>query len=326
MTILVTGGCGFIGSNFIRFHAKKHPNEKIINVDALTYAAGSVDIDIPNYSLYCADISDHRMMRSIIKHELPRIIYNFAAESHVDNSIRNPLVFAQTNVMGTLSLLEAARVVGNGLRFVHISTDEVYGSLNPHDEPFTIRSQYNPRSPYSASKASSDHFVSAYHHTYGMDTVITNCSNNYGPFQHPEKLIPTIIRKAANEERIPIYGNGSNIRDWIYVDDHCLGVYTAAQLGVSGQKYLFGGENQMANLDIAKMILSIMGKSEDLIEFVEDRKGHDFRYDIDTSESRKLLGWKPEAKFQEALAKTVDWYNSNMEWVYSCLTKHSESF
>lgn len=320
MTILVTGGCGFIGSNFISYFNKANPSEKVITVDALTYAGNIKNLDNLQTKFYCCNIVDENIHR-ILEKEKPDTIYHFAAESHVDNSIKDSSPFIQTNVFGTVNLLEAVRKVNSKIRFVHISTDEVYGSLDIDDDAFNLSTPYNPRSPYSASKAASDHFVMAYHHTYGLDTVITNCSNNYGPLQHPEKLIPTIISRVQAGKRVPIYGSGMNIRDWLYVDDHCRGIHLAGERGISGKKYLFGGENQMCNLELAKWIIELMGQSIDLIEFVEDRKGHDFRYDIDTSESRKVLGWKPEVDLENGLKATIEWYNNNVEWINSCQRK-----
>jgi dTDP-glucose 4,6-dehydratase len=327
MTILVTGGCGFIGSNFIINHLDKS-DEDIINLDALTYAGNIRTLQGMSrsmgrkYQFIHGSINDTDTVNRIINQCRPRAIFNFAAESHVDNSIHDSLPFVETNVLGTVKLLEAVRRSERQIRFIHISTDEVYGSLNPTDDAFRPADPYDPRSPYSASKAASDHFVMAYHHTYGLDCVLTNCSNNYGPYQHAEKLIPTIIRKAMNDERVPIYGTGMNIRDWIYVKDHCEGIRLAESMGLSGKKYLFGGGNQINNLELAKWILELMGKSIDLIEFVDDRKGHDFRYDIDNSATTEEIFWTPKTDLENGLKSTIEWYTKNMEWVNSCRRNH----
>lgn len=322
MTILVTGGCGFIGSNFIRNHFARS-KERIINLDKLTYAATPINFPNNDYKFYFGDIGDIELVNAILYHEEPRIIYNFAAESHVDNSILNPKPFITTNVAGTASLLYCVKEYSPKTRFVHVSTDEVFGSLSETDPPFNVESRYNPRSPYAASKASSDHFVKAYFHTHKLDTIITNCSNNYGPYQHPEKFIPTIIRKALRNEQIPVYGSGSNIRDWIYVMDHCEAIKTAGENGISGSQYLFGGDNQVRNIDLTKKILNILKLPESLISYVDDRKGHDHRYDIDNKLSKALLGWEPIVNFDDGLRKTVLWYKNNMEWVEQCLKRRS---
>lgn len=322
MTILVTGGCGFIGSNFIRYYLETH-DDLVINLDSLTYAGNRSNLDgVPkkNYQFIQGDINNKVLVNDIIHHSKPDVIFNFAAESHVDNSIKDSSPFIQTNVLGTVNLLECVRQ-HKSIRFVHISTDEVYGSLREHDPRFNTITPYAPRSPYSASKAASDHFVMAYHHTHGLDTVITNCSNNYGPHQHPEKLIPTVIRKALAGEKIPVYGDGSNIRDWIFVKDHCEGILKAAELGKSGHQYLFGGNNQVHNIDLVEKILDLLNLNYDLISFVEDRKGHDYRYDIDSSKAEVHLGWLPRTELENGLQFTVDWYKNNMEWVNKCLKR-----
>ncbi|CAB4124304.1 RfbB dTDP-D-glucose 4,6-dehydratase [uncultured Caudovirales phage] len=327
MTILVTGGCGFIGSNFIRNYSKWY-SDRVVNVDLLTYAGNQDNIsDVrDNYKFYLGDIADRRFMEDIIKTESPDMIFNFAAESHVDNSITDSMPFLKTNVLGTANLLECVKSVKRDTRFVHISTDEVYGSLGPTDPAFTENTPYSPRSPYSASKAASDHFVMAYHHTHGLDTIITNCSNNYGRNQHPEKFIPTIIRKVLFNAPIPVYGNGSNVRDWIHVDDHCSGIVAAASHGISGEKYNFGGENQISNIDLVYKILGVIGADKKLISYVVDRLGHDFRYDIDNTKSRTVLGWKPQIEFDDGLNNTIAWYMNNTRWVEQCLRKHSGSY
>lgn len=324
MTILVTGGCGFIGSNFIRRHLATY-DEMVVNIDALTYAGNVENLEgahgTKNYTFLNGDIGDESLVKSALSWFRPRAIINFAAESHVDNSIDNALPFVMTNVVGTLNLLECVRKSDQDIKFVHVSTDEVYGSLSPTDPAFTERTRYDPRSPYSASKASSDHFVRAYHHTYGMKINITNCSNNYGPYQHPEKFIPTVVRKAIANQNIPIYGTGANIRDWIHVDDHCAGIEAVVDRGENGHTYNIGGDCQVRNIELASKIIDILGVSRNLLSFVEDRKGHDFRYDIDSSKM-KTLGWKPTVEFDRGLKETVRWYDNNMGWVKRCLAKH----
>jgi dTDP-glucose 4,6-dehydratase len=290
----------------------------------LTYAGNPdnvSDLDKSKHRFYCGNITDYNMVMNILEQERPDTIFNFAAESHVDNSIKDSSPFVTSNVMGTVNLLECVKKQNRKIRFVHVSTDEVYGSLDLEDSPFTETTPYSPRSPYSASKAASDHFVMAYHHTYGLDTVITNCSNNYGPYQHPEKFIPTVIRNALYNAPIPVYGTGNNVRDWIHVDDHCAGILAAAFKGISGEKYNFGGENQVTNLDLAHRIVKIMGADADLITFVKDRLGHDFRYDIDNTKSRKELGWEPKHDFESGLNITINWYMKNKGWIVKCLEK-----
>lgn len=312
MTILVTGGCGFIGSNFIRYFLTNY-DEKVINIDALTYAADVNNLEDfaydRRYFLHKGDICDKTFVRRMLNLYKPRAIVHFAAESHVDRSIQNSFPFVSTNVFGTVNLLEAVREKDFPIRFLHISTDEVYGSLNEYAAPFKETTPYDPRSPYSASKAASDHFVQAYHETYGIDTVMTNCSNNYGPYQHTEKLIPTVITKALRHEKVPVYGNGMNIRDWLYVEDHCSALCAVLENGKSGQKYNIGGDAPMPNIEVVKIILHKMGlDAPKCIQFVEDRKGHDFRYDIDSSKIQEELGWKPTVDFEEGITKTIEWY------------------
>ncbi|MBT8304295.1 MAG: dTDP-glucose 4,6-dehydratase [Bacteroidia bacterium] len=331
MKILVTGGAGFIGSNFIPYYLKNHPSDRIVNIDALTYAADLTNLkDVENKENYFfieGDICDRALLQQIFKtHQINGVIH-FAAESHVDNSIESPSDFIQTNIVGTFNLLETAyKSWMNGpfdikeeyktCRFHHISTDEVYGSLG-EEGFFTEKTCYAPNSPYSASKASSDFLIRSYFHTYGLNVVTTNCSNNYGPRQHDEKLIPTIIRKALNEENIPIYGDGKNIRDWLYVLDHCKGISKAFRNGQKGETYLIGGDNERSNLYIAEKICSILDKIKprkhnksyrDLISFVKDRPGHDFRYAIDASKITNDLGWVADEDFESGIYKTVNWY------------------
>lgn len=320
MTILVTGGAGFIGSNFVRRWFETH-DEEVVILDAFTYAGFPGNLAPLFYKnrldIFKGDIGDKQLVDHILYEYQPHTIYHFAAESHVDNSIANPLAFIKTNILGTVNLLECVRRRDPRIRFIHVSTDEVYGSLKLEDEPFNESTQYDPRSPYSASKASSDHFINAYRNTYGLEAVITNCSNNYGPNQHPEKFIPTVILAAMQNKPIPIYGTGLNMRDWLYVDDHCDALLAIRERG-DAKKYCIGGGTQLDNLTLAKKILDLLGKPYDLLKFVEDRKGHDFRYDIDNEKVWLDTGWKPAVDFETGLRKTVEWYVNNPEWVKSC--------
>lgn len=328
MTILVTGGMGFIGNNFIRRWLSMH-DELVVNFDKLTYAGNPLTLaDLngkKNYEFVHGDICSPLAVKVELQTTKPRIVFNFAAETHVDNSIDDSAPFAKTNVLGTLNLLEQIRQVDPEILLIHVSTDEVFGSLGAYDPPFTEKTPYAPRSPYSASKAASDHFVNAYRATFGLKTIITNCSNNYGPYQHPEKFIPTVIRKALAGEKIPIYGTGENVRDWLHVEDHCDALIQIAERGRVGEKYCIGGGYAQSNLRLACDILGYLGKGYDQIQFVEDRKGHDFRYDIDSSKVYEDVGWKPLTRFDRGLSKTVDWYVRNPQWVKSCLER-SESF
>ncbi len=332
-TILVTGGCGFIGSNLIKLLVKKYPDYKIINLDALTYAGElnnvkSVENEV-NYQFVHGDICDRGLVERIFHHYDVKGVFHLAAESHVDNSIEGPEVFIKTNVNGTFTLLDVAykcwmdepfkmKPGYEGARFLHVSTDEVYGSLGGTGL-FTEESPYAPNSPYSASKASSDMLVRSYHHTYGMPTVITNCSNNYGPFQNNEKLIPTIVRKALSGEEIPIYGDGKNVRDWLYVEDHCTGLDLAYHKGKLGEVYNIGGNNEQNNNYICARICELLdelkpkdqGSYSDQVAFVEDRAGHDFRYAIDASKIENDLGWKAEENFDSGILKTIQWFLGN---------------
>ncbi|MEI6851131.1 MAG: dTDP-glucose 4,6-dehydratase, partial [Candidatus Saccharibacteria bacterium] len=315
MKLLVTGGAGFIGSNFIRYWLSKHPSDSIVNFDLLTYA-GNLDSlrDIennPNYSFVRGDICDAGAVRDAIKGV--DIIVHFAAESHVDRSIDNASPFIHTNVLGTQVLLDAARHHGN-TRFHHVSTDEVFGSLDIDDPKFNENTPYDPRSPYSASKAASDHLVRAYWHTHKLPITISNCTNNYGPYQYPEKLIPLFITNLFDGRKVPVYGRGSNIRDWIYVDDHNAGVEAIILKGKIGETYCLGGENELSNLEITNDILQLMHQGEEMIEYVEDRKGHDLRYAMDISKAKRELEWYPKIDFKTGLVKTLNWYKENQEW------------
>lgn len=315
MKLLVTGGAGFIGSNFIHYWLKKYPNDSIINLDLLTYAGNLenlTDIETnPNYKFVQGDICDAELVNSLVK-DVDAIIH-FAAESHVDRSILNSADFIRTNVEGTRVLLEAAKNNGNK-RFHHISTDEVFGALSFDSPRFSEKTPYDPRSPYSASKASSDHLVRAYYHTHGLPITISNCSNNYGPYQHPEKLIPHFITNLIEGKNVTVYGEGKNIRDWIHVDDHNRGVDLILKKGKIGETYCLGGNSERNNLDMTHDILKLMGYGEDRIEYVADRLGHDLRYAIDYSKAKEDLGFEPEISLNEGLSATIDWYKNNHSW------------
>jgi dTDP-glucose 4,6-dehydratase len=315
MTILVTGGCGFIGSNFIR-HFLKKTDETIANLDKLTYAGNlnnlyefSTDL---RYSFINGDIASSNLVNNILNNFKPRAIINFAAESHVDNSIKNSIPFVETNVLGTVKLLECVKeyqlTVNPEVKFIHISTDEVYGSLETLEGSFSEDTKYDPKSPYSASKAASDHFVMAYHNTFGLRAIITNCSNNYGPFQHKEKLVPTVISRAMKNQDIPVYGKGVNIRDWLFVEDHCEAIYEVLERGKIGDKYNIGGNCEVSNMELVRIILKIMNKPESLIKFVTDRPGHDFRYSIDNTKIVNELNWIPKTNLNDGLIETINFY------------------
>ena len=319
MQILVTGAAGFIGSNFVEYMVKKHPDYKIVVLDKLTYAGNIHNLDkvIDNITFIEGDICDLDLVNKIFKDYNIDSVVHFAAESHVDNSIKEPFIFTKTNVIGTHTLLEAARLAwgeNSNNKFVHISTDEVYGALG-EEGYFTEKSPIKPSSPYSASKASSDLVALAYHETFKMNVTVTNCSNNYGPYQHNEKLIPHMIKLAMNNEKLPVYGQGLNIRDWLYVEDHCEAIDLVLHKGKAGQRYNIGGHNEKRNIDIVKLILKQLGKSEELISFVADRKGHDFRYAIDPTKITNELGWYPKTKFEDGIIKTIDWYMENKEYL-----------
>lgn len=319
MQVLITGAAGFIGANFVEYFTNKYPDYKIIVLDKLTYAGNLENLKNvkEKITFIKGDICDFDLVKEILeKYEINGIIH-FAAESHVDNSIKAPFVFTKTNVLGTHTLIEAAKQVwgeGSKNKFVHISTDEVYGALG-EDGYFSETSPIKPSSPYSASKASSDLIVRAYHETYKMNVNVTNCSNNYGPYQHNEKLIPHMIMFAMNNKKLPVYGKGMNIRDWLYVEDHCEAIDLVFHKGISGERYNIGGHNEKRNIEIVKLILKELGKSEDLIEFVTDRKGHDYRYAIDATKIEKELGWIPKTNFEDGIVKTIKWYIDNPKWL-----------
>ena len=342
-TILITGGAGFIGSHVVRLFVNKYPEYRIINVDKLTYAGNLANLkDIegrPNYRFAKLDICDYDAICQLMQEEGVDGIIHLAAESHVDRSIKDPFTFARTNVMGTLSLLQAARKYWESLSekydgklFYHISTDEVYGALSldvPEGEPpygtdfFREDTRYAPHSPYSASKAASDHFVRAYHDTYGMPSIVTNCSNNYGPYQFPEKLIPLFINNIRKGKPLPVYGKGENVRDWLYVEDHARAIDLIFHQGKAGDTYNIGGFNEWKNIDLIKVMIRVVdrilgnpeGQSLALITYVTDRAGHDLRYAIDSSKLKNELGWEPSLQFEEGLEKTVRWYLDNQEWM-----------
>lgn len=329
MTIIVTGGAGFIGANYIFYHLTAHPEDRVVCVDKLTYAgnlstlASLIEPTSPSYVIETAgrfrfvkaDICDREAIERLFAEERPDTVINFAAESHVDRSIEDPTVFLQTNIIGTSVLMDACKAHGN-VRFHQVSTDEVYGDL-PLDKPdmlFTEETPIHTSSPYSASKASADLLCLAYHRTYGLPVTISRCSNNYGPYQFPEKLIPLMIINAVSGKPLPVYGEGLNVRDWLYVQDHCKAVDLIVKKGRIGEVYNIGGHNEMRNIDIVKLICRQLGKSEDLITFVSDRKGHDLRYAIDPGKIGAELGWKPETQFEDGIKRTISWYLENKDW------------
>lgn len=338
--ILVTGGAGFIGSNFVLQTASK-PGGHVINLDKLTYAGNLQNLEClqtdSRHSFVQGDVCDHELVRFLLGKYRPQAIIHFAAESHVDRSILGPEEFIRTNVTGTFALLQEALAYWNGLnasdqegfRFLHVSTDEVYGSLGPLDAPFTEQTPFAPNSPYAASKAASDHLARAYHHTYGLPTLTSNCSNNYGPYQFPEKLIPLTILNALQGKAIPVYGDGKNVRDWLYVEDHCEAISVILQTGQTGETYNVGGSSEKANIDVVNTICEVLDElvpesefrpHKSLIKFVTDRPGHDGRYAIDASKLRSQLGWRPRETFLSGIRKTVQWYLGHRDWLDSVLT------
>ena len=325
MKFLVTGGAGFIGSNFMHYEVKKYPNDYFVCLDALTYAGNYNNIkdleEYDNYKFVKGDITDRDFINKLFEEEKFDIVINFAAESHVDNSIKNPEIFLTTNIIGTSVLLDACRKYGIK-RYHQISTDEVYGDL-PLDRPdllFTEDTPLHTSSPYSSSKASADLLVMAYARTYGLPVTISRCSNNYGPYQFPEKLIPVVISKALKDENIPVYGKGENVRDWIHVIDHNIGVDLIVRKGKDGEVYNLGGHSERTNLEVVKTILKQLNKSESLITFVEDRKGHDLRYAIDSSKAELELGWNLTYNFEDGIKETVDWYINNKDWINNIIS------
>lgn len=339
MNIIITGGSGFIGSNFLNMYVLKYPEHIFINIDKLTYAANSRNLagikGVANYRFEKVDIADFDQVEDVFKKYQPDMVIHFAAESHVDRSISGPAEFIKTNINGTFNLLETCRsywLTDNSLRFaggaldeklyIHVSTDEVYGSLGPTGR-FTERTAYDPRSPYSASKASSDHLVRAYYHTYGLPVIVTNCSNNYGPYQFPEKLIPLMIINALEGKPLPVYGVGDNVRDWLYVEDHCRALWLIAEKGKIGETYNIGGSNEWRNIDLVNLICEYLAEEtgasaasyKQLIAFVKDRPGHDYRYAIDSLKLERELGWQQVETFKSGLRKTVKWYLQNRDWV-----------
>lgn len=323
MKLLVTGGAGFIGSYFIRQWLKAKPGDEIINLDILSYAASEQTIaefnQSPNYRFVKGDICDEKLVNELVAEV--NLIVHFAAESHVDRSILSSRDFIRTNVEGTRVLLEAARSQTPPVRFHHVSTDEVFGALGPDDSKFKETTPYDPRSPYSASKAASDHLVRAYFHTYKLPVTISNCSNNYGPYQFPEKLIPRFITNLIDGKKVPLYGRGENIRDWIFVGDHVAGIIKIIEAGRLGETYCLGGDNETSNLEIARRLIAELGRDESAIEYVADRPGHDFRYAIDSGKAERELGWKPELSFEVGLKETVQWYTDNEAWWRPLLAK-----
>ncbi len=329
--VLITGGAGFIGSHVVRRFVTRYPDYRIVNFDLLTYAGNLANLSdveqAPNYTFVRGDICDAEAVGEVFRRYAIDGVIHLAAESHVDRSIRDPFTFARTNVLGTLTLLHAAREEWQGAwagkRFYHISTDEVYGALGFGDKPFNEGTRYDPHSPYSASKASSDHFVRAFHDTYGLPTVVTNCSNNYGPYQFPEKLIPLLVNNIRLERPLPVYGRGENVRDWLHVEDHARAIDLIFHEGQSGETYNIGGGNEWRNIDLVRLIVRTTdrllgrpeGASERLITYVTDRAGHDLRYAIDSSKLRRELGWEPAFRFEEGIEQTVRWYLENREWM-----------
>lgn len=347
---LVTGGAGFIGSNFIKFLLGQNSETRIINLDLLAYAGSLENLqNLPNqdrYRFIKGNICDRELVDEILREHKIDTIIHFAAESHVDRSISGPADFINTNIIGTFTLLEAVKEYWageNGMspgrdcpyRFLHVSTDEVYGSLKPDDRAFTEKTPYDPRSPYSASKAASDHLINAYRHTYGLPVITTNCSNNYGPYQYPEKLIPLMISNALNNKPLPVYGDGGQIRDWLYVEDHCEAIWQVLQKGKAGETYNIGGDCQIKNIEAVNIICRILDEIKprndkkaygSLIQLVEDRPGHDRRYAMNISKIKKEIGWGPKETFETGIRKTIQWYLDNMEWVKKVMGKDYDAW
>lgn len=331
MNIVVTGGAGFIGSNFIFYQLKNHPEDKIICVDSLTYAGNLETLEPvmnnPSFTFVKADIADRNAVNKVFERHKPDIVVNFAAESHVDRSIENPEIFLKTNIMGVQVLMDACRKYGIK-RYHQVSTDEVYGDL-PLDRPdlfFTEETPIHTSSPYSSSKAGADLLVLAYYRTYGLPVSITRCSNNYGPYHFPEKLIPLIISRALADKSLPVYGTGENVRDWLYVEDHCSAIDLVMRKGRAGQVYNVGGHNERTNLQVVKAILKHLNKPESLITFVNDRPGHDMRYAIDPTKIHNELGWLPQTKFDDGIKKTIDWYLQNKPWWENIISGEYQSY
>ena len=331
MTILITGGAGFIGANFIFYMLREHPDYRLVCIDKLTYAGNlktlAPAMENPNFRFVRADICDRATVYALFEEERPEVVVNFAAESHVDRSIEDPGVFLETNVLGTGVMMDASRKYGVR-RYHQVSTDEVYGDL-PLDRPdmlFTEQTPLHASSPYSSSKASADLLALAYYRTYGLPVTVSRCSNNYGPYQFPEKLIPLMIANALADKPLPVYGEGLNVRDWLYVDDHCRAIDLILQKGRVGEVYNIGGHNEMRNIDIVKLICAQLGKPESLITYVTDRKGHDLRYAIDPSKIHAELGWLPETPFSEGIKKTIDWYLENRPWLEEIISGEYQSY
>ena len=318
MKLLVTGGAGFIGSHFIRHWLATHPEDEVVNLDKLTYAGNLMNLqDIeadPRYAFVKGDVADRELVFDLVKDV--DVVVNFAAETHVDRSIMGVADFIHSNILGTATLLDAAKEFGK--RMHHVSTDEVFGTLSPEDPPFSETTPYDPRNPYSATKAASDHLVRAYFHTHNLPVTISNCSNNYGPYMFPEKFMPLFICNLMEGKKVPVYGDGLQKRDWIWVEDHCRGIAAVIEEGKIGETYCFGGEKDKTNLEVVKMMLELTGRDESFIEHVKDRPGHDRRYDVDYSKAQRELGWEPQVSLKEGLAKMVDWYKENVEWIDRC--------